>query len=229
MKITVSEAAKRYTLKWDNGEVDTFTASDDKDAKVKAVEIAKESNRLMGRGGVQLLRDGRVIAKGSVPAAQGKYSTSYWSKDFKGFESNEAEQKYTLQDWMDEWQDAAIYVCGEVPRGNSTPGFAEFPCVLDIYGKWIPRTYYDTKDDAKLLGSVFVADQGVIDAIAGSYRHPKASYVYYNSQKLYEHVLREIGEAIEQTIGFEEYFKRQQGVVAMLNRKKFNAPVATWF
>ena len=229
MKITVNEAAKSYTLKWDNGEVDTFAASDDADAKAKAVEIAKGANRLMGRGGVQLLRGDKVIAKGSVPAAQGKYSTSYWSKDFKGFEANEAESEYTLQDWMTEWQDAAIYVCGEVPRGNSTPGFAEFPCVLDIYGKWIPRTYYDTKDDAKLLASVFVADQGVIDNIAGSYRHPKASYVYYNSQKLYEHVLREIGEAIEKTIGFEEYFKRQQEIVAMLNRKKYNAPVATWF
>ena len=231
MKITVNEATtKSYILKWDNGEVDSFTASDDADAKAKAVEIAKESNHLMGRGGVQLLRkiDGKVIAKGAVPAAQGKYSTSYWSKDFKGFESN-AESEYTLQDWMTEWQDAAIYVCGEPPRGNSTPGFAEFPCVLDIYGKWIPRTYYDTKDDAKLLASVFVADQGWIDSIAGSYRHPKSSYVYYNSQKLYEHVLREIGEAIEKTIGFEEYFKRLKEVTAMLNRKKYNAPRATWF
>lgn len=228
MKIRVSEAAKQYTLKWDNGEVDTFTASDDADAKAKAVEIAKESNRLMGRGGVQLLRDGKVIAKGAVPAAQGRYSTSYWSKDFKGFESN-TESEYTLQDWMNEWQDAAIYVCGEAPRGNSTPEFAEFPCVLDINGNWIPRTYYDTKDDAKLLGSVFVADQGVIDNIASSYRHPKASYVYYNSQRLSDRVLREIGEAIEQTIGFEEYFKRQQEIVAMLNHKKSKAPVATWF
>lgn len=228
MKIRVSEAAKHYTLKWDNGEVDTFVASNDKDAKAKAVEIARESNHLMGRGGVQLLRDGKVIAKGAVPAAQGKYSTSYWSKDFKGFESN-AESEYTLQDWMSEWQDAAIYVCGEAPRGDSTPELAEFPCVLDINGNWIPRTYYDTKDDAKLLGSVFVADRGVIDIIAGSYRHPKASYVYYNSQKLSDRVLREIGEAVEQTIGFEEYFKRQQEVIAMLNHKKFKAPVATWF
>jgi len=224
----VNEATKHYALKWDNGEVDTFTASNDRDAKVKAVEIAKESNRLMGRGGVQLLRDGKVIAKGTVPAAQGKYSTSYWSKDFKGFESN-AEAEYTLQDWMSEWQDAAIYVCGEAPRGDYTPEFAEFPCVLDIYGKWIPRTYYDTKDDAKLLGSVFVADQGWIDSIAGSYRHSKASYVHYNSQKLSDRVLREIGEAIEQTIGFEEYFRHHEKTSNEISRKKYSAPVATWF
>lgn len=97
MKITVNEAAaKRYTLRWDNGEVDTFMASDDRDAKVRAVKLAKEFNRLMGRGGVQLLRDGKVVAKSAVPAAQGRYSTSYWSKDFKGFESNAQEGKMKI-------------------------------------------------------------------------------------------------------------------------------------
>lgn len=147
----------------------------------------------------------------------------------KESKKSEAELDYTLQNWMDEWSDAAIYVCGEAPRGDYAPEFAEFPCVLDIYGKWIPRTYYDTKGDAKLLGSVFVTDQGWIDSIAGSYRHPKASYVYYNSQKLSDRVLREIGEAIEQTIGFDEYFKRLQETTAEINRKKHNAPRATWF
>lgn len=137
--------------------------------------------------------------------------------------------EYSLKDWMDEWQDAAIYVCGEAPRGDYAPELAEFPCVLDINGKWIPRTYYDTKGDAKLLGSVFVADQGWLDDIAGSYRHPKTSYVYYNSQKLSDYVLREIGEAVEQTIGFDEYFKRLQETTKEINRKKYNAPRATWF
>lgn len=139
------------------------------------------------------------------------------------------DSEYSLEDWMDEWSDAAVYVCGEPPRGDYAPEFAEFPCALDINGKWIPRTYHDTKDDAKLLGSVFVADQDWVDSIAGSYRHPKASYVYYNSQKLSDRVLREIGEAIEQTIGFDEYFKRLQKTTVEINSKKRNAPRATWF
>lgn len=96
MKIKVREAGpKEYILKWDNGEKDTFTAASDAEAKAKAVEVAKEKNHLMGRGGVQLLCNGKVIAKGSVPAANGKYSTSYWSRDFKGFESRVKESGYT--------------------------------------------------------------------------------------------------------------------------------------
>ena len=234
MKITVNEAAKRYVLKWDNGEADTFAASSDAEAKARAVEIAKESNRLMGRGGVQLLCDSKVIAKGAVPAAQGKYSTSYWSKDFKGFESkSEAvpDPEYSLEDWMDEWSgNAAIYLCGELPRGNYAPEFAEFPCALDIHGNWIPRTYYDAKEDPEILSSVMVGEQDWVDkTIDGNFRHPKSSYVVYNSQKVPDYALREIGEAIEKTIGFKAYFEQLEEFSKSINAKKRNAPRATWF
>lgn len=101
---------KCYTLKWLSlfeSESDDFLATDDAAAKEEVVKIAQRENKLLGRPGLVLSQGGREVAHGEIPKTPGKYTTSYWSKDFVGFEAYQrraANEKCDLREYyLDVW------------------------------------------------------------------------------------------------------------------------------
>lgn len=100
---------KCYTLRWLSlfeSESDDFLAADDAAAKEEVVKIAQRENKLLGRPGLVLSQGDREVARGEIPNTSGKYTTSYWSKDFTGFEAyrRAANEKCDLREYcLDIW------------------------------------------------------------------------------------------------------------------------------